>query len=94
MATFQAKTSWERLRKSENKNYRFDQFLPDLLQGLPKKQQKNSKNKKKIIIASFQAKTSWERSIKSENYRSDQFLPNPEQRIPKKQQKSSKNKKT
>ena len=46
MASFQAKTSWERLRKSENKNYRFDQFLPDLLQGLPKKQQKNSKNKK------------------------------------------------
>ena len=31
MASFQAKTSWERSRKSENKNYRFDQFLPDLL---------------------------------------------------------------
>ena len=31
LASFQAKTSWERTRKSENKNYRFDQFLPDLL---------------------------------------------------------------
>ena len=28
MASFQAKTSWERPRKRENKNYRFDHFLP------------------------------------------------------------------
>ena len=56
MASFQAKTSWERLRKSENKNYRFDQFLPDLLQGLPKKQQKNSKNKKKSLQLLFKPK--------------------------------------
>ena len=27
MASFQAKTSWKTLRKSENKNYRSDQFL-------------------------------------------------------------------
>ena len=56
MASFQAKTSWERLRKSENKNYRFDQFLPDLLQGLPKKQQRNSKNKKKSLQLLFKPK--------------------------------------
>ena len=29
MASFQAKTGWEMSRKRENKNYRFDQFLPD-----------------------------------------------------------------
>ena len=29
MASFQAKTSWERTRKSENKNYRFDRFQAD-----------------------------------------------------------------
>ena len=29
MASFQAKTSWERPRKSENENYRFDHFQPD-----------------------------------------------------------------
>ena len=31
MASFQAKTSWERPRKNETKNYRSDQFLPDPL---------------------------------------------------------------
>ena len=46
MASFQAKTSWESARKSENKNYRSDQFLPDPLKRIPKKQQKNSKIKK------------------------------------------------
>ena len=29
MASFQAKTVWERPRKRENKNYRFIPFLPD-----------------------------------------------------------------
>ena len=29
MASFQAKTGWERPRQSESKNYRFDHFLPD-----------------------------------------------------------------
>ena len=31
MASFQAKTGSESLRKSENKNYHYDQFLPDQL---------------------------------------------------------------
>ena len=29
MASFQAKTGWKRLKKRENKNYRFISFLPD-----------------------------------------------------------------
>ena len=28
MASFQAKTGWKRLKKRENKNYRFVSFLP------------------------------------------------------------------
>ena len=31
ISSFQAKTSWERPRKSETKNYRFDLFLPNPL---------------------------------------------------------------
>ena len=37
MASFQAKTGCERPKKSENKNYRSDQFLPDPLKRIPKK---------------------------------------------------------
>ena len=44
MASFQAKIVWKRPRKRENKNYRFVPFLPDAIQEIPKKQQKNSKN--------------------------------------------------
>ena len=44
MPSFQAKTGWDRPRKEENKNYHSDQFLPNPLQRIPKKQQKNSKN--------------------------------------------------
>ena len=29
MVSFQAKTSWEMTRKRENKNYCYDQFLPN-----------------------------------------------------------------
>ena len=29
MASFQSKIGWKRLRKRENKNYRFVPFLPD-----------------------------------------------------------------
>ena len=31
ISSFQAKTGWERSRKSENKKYHSDQFLPDPL---------------------------------------------------------------
>ena len=43
MGSFQAKIGWKRLRKRENKNYRSVTFLPDGLQKIPKKQQKNLK---------------------------------------------------
>ena len=57
MASFQANIVWKRPRKRENKNYRFVSFLPVTLQKIPKKQQKNSKNKINTIMASFQAKS-------------------------------------
>ena len=57
MASFEAKIVSKRPRKRENKNYRFVPFIPDALQKIPKKQQKNKKvNKKNTIMASFQAK--------------------------------------
>ena len=43
MASFQAKIVWKRPRKRENKNYRFITFLPNALQKILKKQQKNKK---------------------------------------------------
>ena len=74
MASFQAKTGWERSRNNENKNSCSDQYLPDPLYKIPKKIAKKFKN---TIIASFQAKTGWEipRKIENKNYRSNQFLP-------------------
>ena len=41
MTSFQAKKGWKRPRKRENKNYRFAPFVPDVLQKIPKKKQKN-----------------------------------------------------
>ena len=38
MDSFQAKISWERTRKSENKKNLSDEFLPDPEQGITKKQ--------------------------------------------------------
>ena len=40
MASFQAKTGWNQLRKRK-KNYRSDQLVPDQEQKISKKQQKN-----------------------------------------------------
>ena len=37
MASFQAKTGWERSRNNENKNSCSDQYLPDPLYKIPKK---------------------------------------------------------
>ena len=45
MASFQAKIVLKRPTNGENKNYRFVLFLPDGLQKIPKKKEKNSKNK-------------------------------------------------
>ena len=41
MASFQGKIDWKRPRKGENKNYRSVPCLPDLLEKIPKKKQKN-----------------------------------------------------
>ena len=46
MASFQAKLVWKWSRKRENKNYRFVPFLPEGLQKIPKRYEKNYKNKK------------------------------------------------
>ena len=80
MASFQAKISWERLRKKEKKNH-FNDFLPDPQQKIKKKQEKNSKKLKNNIVASFQAKISQGRLRKRENKkkikkknRSNEFL--------------------
>ena len=78
------------MRKRENKNYRFVPFLPDALQKIPKKWQKNSKIKKNTIMASFQEKIGWKRQRKRENknYRYVPPLPDGQEKIPKKQQKN------
>ena len=44
MSSFEAKIGWKKSRKRENKNYRSGSFLPDWLEKIPKKQQKNSQN--------------------------------------------------
>ena len=47
MVSFRAKPGWERPRKSENKNYQSDQFLPQPQQRIEKeKQEKIQKTKK------------------------------------------------
>ena len=43
MASFQAKIVWKRPRKRETKNYCFVMFLPDAVQKIAKKLQKNKK---------------------------------------------------
>ena len=43
MASFKDRKVWKRPRKRENKNYCFITFLPNALQKILKKQQKNKK---------------------------------------------------
>ena len=43
MASFEAKIVWKMPRKRENKNYCFITFLPNALQKILEKQQKNKK---------------------------------------------------
>ena len=89
MALFQGKIGWKRQRKRKNKNYRSVTFLPDRLQKIPKKQQKNKKN---TVMASFQAKIGWKwlRKKENKNYISVTLLPDWLEKIPKKQQKNKK----
>ena len=76
MASIQAKIGWKRQRKRENKNYRSVPFLPDGLEKIPKKKQKNFKELKNTIMASFQTKIGWKmlRMRENKNYRSISFL--------------------
>ena len=76
-ASFQAKKGQKSPRKSENVNYRFDQFLPEQLQEIRKKYQKKFKKLKNLIFASFQTKKGREglRKTENKNYRSDPLLP-------------------
>ena len=67
MESFQTKIVWKRPRKRENKNYRFVSFLPNTLQKIQKKYQKNKKIKKNTIMTPFQAKIVWKRQRKREN---------------------------
>ena len=72
MPSFQAKICWRKLRKSENKNYRFVTFLPDWLEKIAK----TFKKFQNTIMASFQAKIGWKslRKRENKNYRSPSFL--------------------
>ena len=82
MASFQAKTCWERLRKREKKL----SFRSVPTQPIIENSKKIAKKFKNTIMASLQAKTGWHRLRKRENktYCFDQFQSNLEQRIPKK----------
>ena len=92
MASFQAKTSWEKLRKREKKI-----IVPIGAEPTRNREfQKNSKKIQKIKKYHYGFISSQNGSGKAEkerkkNYRSDKFLPDLEQRIPKNQQKNSKN---
>ena len=78
MASIQAKIGWKRQRKRENKNYRSVPLLPDGLEKIPKKKQKNFKKLKNTIMASFQTKIGWKRLRRrdNKNYRSISFQHN------------------
>ena len=57
MVSFEAKIGWKMKRQRENKSYRSVQFLPDGLEKIPIKQQKNKKKIKKIpFLHHFQPK--------------------------------------
>ena len=60
MASFQAKTGWERLRMREKKYSRSDPFQHDPEQGFPKKQPKIAKNQKTLLWLYFNQE--WDRT--------------------------------
>ena len=91
MASFQAKIGWKRLRKRENKNYRPVTFLPDGLESIPKKQQKNCEIPLWHHFKPKQVGKGREREKIKISFRSVPFLPDQLENIPKKQAKNSKN---
>ena len=56
MASFQAKVGRKSPRNEEKKNFRSIQFIPDMQQKIPKKQQKNCKNRKISLRIHFKPK--------------------------------------
>ena len=73
MASFHAKTSWKRPRKSEKQKLSFRSVPTRLVIENSKKIAKKFNKLENIIMASFQAKTGWKMPRKSENknYRSN-----------------------
>ena len=66
MASFQAKIGWKRMRKGENKNYRFVPFRSYPVRK--RKCQKKSKKIKKIpSLLHFERKIGWKRRRKRQN---------------------------
>ena len=76
MYSFQAKIGLKKMRKEENKNYRFVSLLPNGEIENSKKIEIKLKELKYTIMTSFQAKTGWKmpRKRKNKNYRSAPFL--------------------
>ena len=75
MHSFQSKIGLKKMRKGENKNYRFVSFLPNAKLKIRKKMAIKLKKLKYTIMASFQAKIGWKmpRKRKNKNYRSVSF---------------------
>ena len=68
MAYFQAKISWKKWRKGENKNCLSVPFVLDGKYKITKKEKKNKKKiKKNTIVASFQDKIGWKMPRKRKN---------------------------
>ena len=67
MDSFQAEVGWKRMRKRENKNYRSVPFLLDAQQKIPKKQHKNSKNKKIPLWLHLKPEIGWKMLRNREN---------------------------
>ena len=76
MYSFQAKIGLKKMRKGENKNYRFVSLLPNGEIENSKKIEIKLKELKYTIMTSFQDKTGWKmpRKRKNKNYRSVPFL--------------------
>ena len=64
MDPLRAKIGRKKMRKGENKNYRFVPFLPDAEQKMPKKKQKNLKKTKKHHYGIISSQSSLEKAKK------------------------------
>ena len=78
MASFQAKTGWERPSQREKRNYRSDKFLPDLEQKIKKKNSKKIQKIEKHHYGFFSYQNGLGEAEKERKKKcSDQFLPDP-----------------